>query len=240
MTKKEYAPVIVITGGTGSGKSTVATVFKKYGGRVIDVDQFAHRLLKPASSTWHEIIQQFCGAKLIKSKSLDNQYQASDFVDNNQQPLPELPWVINARGVIRRDKLGATVFANEEALETLNKILHPKLKKSLESKIAVHRKLSIKPLILDMAVYPEKVFRNIGDVVLWVRAPGGLRAQRLAENRKMSMEEASTRVRIQWKDETFKKLADFTLPNLGSDTDLKQAAQALWPQLIKFAHKGIK
>jgi len=77
-------------------------------------------------------------------------------------------------------------------------------------------------------------------VVLWVRAPGGLRAQRLADNREMSMEEASARVRIQWKDDTFKKIADFTLPNLGSDTDLRQAAQALWPQLIKFAHKGSK
>lgn len=237
MTKLEQPPVIVVTGGTGSGKSTVAGVFKKCGARVIDVDRFAHRLLKPESIGWHEILQQFCGAKLVHSHAIGESYQADDFVDQQNQPLPELPWVINSQGCIRRDKLGATVFASQESLETLNKILHPKLKKSLEAKIAVHKKISSKPLILDMAVYPEKAFRSIGDVVLWVRAPGGLRAQRLADNRAMSMDEASSRVRIQWKDELFKKIADFTLPNLGSDTDLKQAAEAIWTQLLKFANK---
>ncbi len=240
MTKKEKAPIIVITGGTGSGKSTVAAVFNKLGARLIDVDRFAHRFLKPGSPAWHQLLQAFAGVKLRQPKSFNQPYAPEDFIDAQQQPLTSLPWLINQQGVIRRDKLGAKVFADSAALEQLNKIIHPRLRKALDAKLTMHRRLSTKPVVLDMAVYPEKLFRGLGDVVLWVRAPGGLRAQRLADHRRLSLEEASARVRIQWKDDEFKKVANFILPNLGSDTDLKKSAEALWPQLLKFAYDGGK
>ncbi len=240
MNKKEQAPVIVITGGTGSGKSTVAAVFNKMGARLIDVDRFAHRFLKPGSPAWQQLMQNFTGTKLCQPKKFGEAYKPSDFLDAQQQPLKELPWLINRQGLIQRDKLGARVFSDSMSLEQLNKIIHPRLRKALDSKLATHRRLSNKPVVLDMAVYPEKIFRGLGDVVLWVRAPGGLRAQRLADHRRLGLEEASARIRIQWKDDDFKKVANFILPNLGSDTDLKKAAEALWPQLLKFAYDGGK
>jgi len=238
MTKKSRAPVIIVTGGTGSGKSTVAAVFKKLGARVIDVDRFAHRLLKPGGQPWHEIIWEFCGAKLCNKSKLTLSLAPDDFVDSHGLPLPELPWAIDAAGVIRRDKLGATVFANPEALEILNRIMHSRLRKLLDAKINFHRKLSSKPLVLDMAVYPARPFRGLGDLVLWVRAPGGLRIQRLADSKRLNLEEASARVRIQWKDEEYEKLADFILPNLGSDMDIKKGAKELWPRLLSQATGG--
>jgi dephospho-CoA kinase len=108
----------------------------------------------------------------------------------------------------------------------------------LNAKIKLHRRLSSRPLVLDMAVYPERAFHGLGNAVLWVRAPGGLRAQRLADSKRLSLEEASDRVRLQWTDEEFEKLADFILPNLGSDDDVQKGAEALWPRLLAKAAGG--
>lgn len=238
MVKKRLAPIIVVTGGTGSGKSTVTAVFKKLGARVIDVDRFAHRLLKPESFCWKAILKSFCGVQPIRSFQYGHRYKGDHFIDQNGQALPELPWIIRSDGNIRRDRLGATVFSDPKALSRLNKIVHPKLRKLLDAKIANHQKLTTKPLVLDMAVYPEKVFKGIGDVVVWVRAPGGLRAQRLADNRRLSLEEAGARIQIQWKEVEFKRSAHFTLPNLGSDMDVRKGAEKLWPKVLRYALDG--
>jgi dephospho-CoA kinase len=233
------APVIVVTGGTGSGKSTVAAVFRKQGARIVDVDRLARRLLRPGNPGWHEILMEFCSCRLAGKLEPGRVLTPADFEDKRGQALAELPWVVDETGAIQRGKLGAIVFSRPEALEALNKIMHPKLRKLLDAKIKLHRKLSGRPLVLDMAVYPEKAFRGLADAVLWVRAPGGMRAQRLARPEKgagrLNLEEASARVRIQWKDEEFEKLADFILANLGSDTDLRQGAEEVWPKILNKA-----
>jgi dephospho-CoA kinase len=232
MPKRPRAPVIIITGGIGSGKSTVAGVFKKLGARTIEVDRLARRLLKPGSGAWHEILWKFCGAKLDRKDIAGRNLKAADFKAANGRPLRELPWVINTAGTIRRDKLGATVFSSSRALAALNRIMHARLRKLLNDKINLHHKLSARPLVLDMAVYPERAFKGLGDVVVWIRAPGGMRAQRLADSKRMSLEEAAARVRIQWQDKKFEKNADFILPNLGSDRDIRQGAKKIWPHLL--------
>ena len=233
MSRKTQAPVIVVTGGTGVGKSTAAEVFKRRGkARVVNVDRLSRRLLRPGEAAWREVIREFCGAVPAFQALPLRKLVPGDFLDRSGKPLPELPWVIHASGEIRRDKLGATVFTNAEALETLNRIMHPRLRKLLDLKIKLHRRLSRRPLVLDMAVYPARPFRGLGDAVLWVRAPGGLRAQRLADSKRLSLEEAAERIRLQWNDETFSNLADFVLPNLGSDADLRHGAEEMWPKLL--------
>jgi dephospho-CoA kinase len=235
MPKPRRAPVIVVTGGTGAGKSLVAAVFRNLNARVVDVDRLARRLLKPGEPAWHEVLKEFCGARLEGKYAPGHKFHPGDFTDAAGRPLPELPWAITASGAIQRSRLGATVFSSPQALATINRITHPRLRKLMDAKISLHRKLSSRPLVLDMAVYPEKAFKGLADVVLWVRAPGGLRAQRLADSKRLTLEEASERVRSQWKDEVFEKLADFILPNLGSDVELRKGAEALWPMILRKA-----
>jgi len=238
MPRLQRAPVIVVTGGAGVGKTTVAAVFRKLGARVLDVDRLARRLLKPGEPAWREVLREFCGARSKTARTLPRRWRAEDFRDAAGCPLPELPWAITPRGTIRRTKLGATVFAYPAALQALNRITHPRLRRLLEQAIRRHRRESPRPLVLDMAVYPERPFRGLADAVLWVRAPEVLRQQRLTAHRRLTRAQAADRVHNQWPDKHFQALADFILPNRGSELELRRRAQALWPALKRHALGG--
>ena len=68
---------IGLTGGIGSGKSTVAKYFAKLKAPVIDADEIVHKLLEPKTSAYKKIISHFgktflTSRKLINKKSLWN------------------------------------------------------------------------------------------------------------------------------------------------------------------------
>jgi dephospho-CoA kinase len=230
--------VVIVTGGTGAGKSTVAAVFKKLHARVLNVDRLARTLYRPGAPAWHEVLDAFCGARLAGEAAPGKRYQPEDFKDRQGRVFPELPWVVGPRGEIRRGRLGSTVFSDPAALQILNRILHPRLRKLLDTEIARHGQKSARPLVLDMAVYPEPPFRGLGGAVLWVKAPPERRGARLAAQARLSLSEARARVRAQWPDPVFARAADFKLANVGSKRDLQRGAERLWPRLVAKAAGG--
>lgn len=62
---------IGLTGGIGSGKTTVANYFKKLGVPVIDADEISHRIVKPGLPAYEAIIQAFGPEVLSKDRQLD-------------------------------------------------------------------------------------------------------------------------------------------------------------------------
>lgn len=66
-------PVLVIgvTGGIGSGKTTVANLFSSLGAPVIDADELARQVVAPGQPAYEEILQQFGATILSKSGELD-------------------------------------------------------------------------------------------------------------------------------------------------------------------------
>ncbi|WP_132767490.1 dephospho-CoA kinase [Tepidibacillus fermentans] len=87
--------IIGLTGGIGSGKSTVAKLFRKYGVPVVDVDLIAREVVEPGKEAWRKIIEHF-GEKILLP---------------NQQ--------------IDRKKLGNIIFQDEKERKILNEITHP-------------------------------------------------------------------------------------------------------------------
>lgn len=87
--------IIAVTGGIGSGKSTVADLFRKYAVPVIDTDEIARELVQPGQPALAQIIEQF-GAT----------YQNSD-------------------GSLNRRALRELIFANAQARTKLESLLHP-------------------------------------------------------------------------------------------------------------------
>lgn len=87
--------LIGLTGGIGSGKSTIARRLKELGARVIDADVVAREVVEPGQPALAAIVATF-GAH-----------------------------VLNADGTLNRAQLGDIVFTDKEARDKLNNIVHP-------------------------------------------------------------------------------------------------------------------
>ncbi|MBU0503324.1 MAG: dephospho-CoA kinase [Candidatus Omnitrophota bacterium] len=110
MVKKPNRKIVLgITGSFGSGKSTVAKMFKARGAEVVDADLIGHGLLRPGTGVYQKIIREF-GREIL---------------------MPE--------GSISRSKLSSLVFKDEEKLTKLNRIMHPEIIRIIKNKISSSR-----------------------------------------------------------------------------------------------------
>jgi dephospho-CoA kinase len=98
--------VIGLTGGIGSGKSSVARIFAALGATVIDTDEIAHRLTAKDTPALAAIIEQF-----------GSSYQLPD-------------------GNLDRARLRKQVFSDHAAKEKLESLLHPLIKQQVISEMA--------------------------------------------------------------------------------------------------------
>jgi len=97
--------ILGITGTFGSGKSTVANMFKSSGAELIDADKIAHRVIRPGSGIYKKIINAFSRSILKKNKTID------------------------------RKKIAKVVFKDKKLLQKLNRIIHPEVIKIIKNQI---------------------------------------------------------------------------------------------------------
>jgi dephospho-CoA kinase len=86
-----------LTGGIGSGKSTIARLLEERGAVVVDADKLAREVLEPGTDGLEEVVKAF----------------GED--------------VLNGDGTLNRAALAAKAFVSEEARQTLNGITHPRI-----------------------------------------------------------------------------------------------------------------
>lgn len=97
--------IIGLTGGIGSGKSTVANEFKALGIQVVDADKVAREVVEPGQAALTEIAHYF----------------GSD--------------VLNEYGELNRAKLRSLIFKSESNKAWLNALLHPIIRESMLTQI---------------------------------------------------------------------------------------------------------
>ena len=97
---------VALTGGIGSGKTTVANKFEQLGVPVIDSDIIAREIVEPGQSCLNKIIQHFGDELLTKEK------------------------------VLNREKLRNIIFNDDKAKEKLEEILHPSIYEEIDKKIS--------------------------------------------------------------------------------------------------------
>ncbi|MGI9316746.1 MAG: dephospho-CoA kinase [bacterium] len=98
------AAKIGLTGGIGSGKSSVAGLFKQLGVEVIDADSIARDITKPGSLAFDEIVQRFSHRVLLPDGRLD------------------------------RKSLGEVVFSDEDQRRWLEALLHPEIRRQMDQR----------------------------------------------------------------------------------------------------------
>jgi dephospho-CoA kinase len=194
--------VIALTGGIGSGKSTVAAYLKELGACVIDADKTGHEAMLPGTPAWQDILSTF-------GKS-----------------------VVNPDQKINRAKLGKIVFGNREAITRLNNIIRPRIMELVINKLEVCRQKGFKISVLEIAELIVEDWEHIIDEIWVTVAPEGSRLKRLKSRSNYSEEESLLRMRSQKTDEERRKRADVIIDTDCTLHELKVKIKKLWDERL--------
>jgi dephospho-CoA kinase len=140
-----------LTGGMGSGKSTVARLLAELGATIIDADKVGHEVFKPGTEAWQEVVAAF-GKQILTTK-----------------------------GEIDRKKLGEIVFGNPELLSQLNKIMHPKMNEVVKTKFKEYRRQGVEVVVLEAPLLIEAGWASLVDEIWVTVAPQSAVLKRLTE-----------------------------------------------------------
>lgn len=181
-----------MTGGIGTGKSTVSRLFREMGARVVDADLVAKEVVEPGRPAWEEIVREF-GRK---------------FLNSDQS--------------INRRSLADLVFSDRLALERLNRIVHPRVYRVMRLEIRKARSERIPLLVLDIPLLFESPVPLRLDAVAVVYAPREVQIRRIRERDGFSRREARLRLDNQMPIREKKRLADLVIDNRGDVDDTRR------------------
>ena len=194
---------IGLTGGMGTGKSTVASMIQTLGYHVLNADKNAHRALQKDSPLFPEIIKVF-GDKIL-----------------------------GPDGEINRKQLGDIVFADKFMLGKLEAITHPYIQNETAKERDALSKSGTEMAFYDIPLLFEKKLEKKFDKIVVVTTKKDLQIQRAMERTKLSHEDIRKRLANQMSMETKAKMADYLIRNDGSLEELKMKVQDLLLQLKK-------
>jgi dephospho-CoA kinase len=195
---------IGLTGGIGSGKSTVAQILGEFGAPILDADKVAHTTYAPGAPAYGAVIATF-GAQ-----------------------------VVAADRTIDRKKLGSIVFGNPERLNQLTSIVWPATRESIRRNVAELRASGAKlPIVVEAAILIEANWQPLFDEIWLVRASREQVVARIESQRGLKPAETEARIRAQLSDEERAKHASLVIENNGSLDELRELLKTVWAEALK-------
>ncbi len=175
--------IIGITGSIGSGKSTVAKIFREYGFKVIDADKVAHKIMKQNTEIYRRLVKNFGNGILNENKEID------------------------------RRKLGNMVFKDTKKVKNLNLILHPLIIKTIEESIKkINDKYNDNAkAVIDAPLLLETRTKELVDKIIVVKTDFENVVKRM--NEKFSKKEIEKILKFQMPLKQKLKYADFVIDN---------------------------
>lgn len=196
------AIMVGLTGGIGSGKSTVAELLAERGAHVIDADRVAHEVYAPHTLGFERLVERFGEG------------------------------IVGDNGAIDRAALGALVFRDKQALADLNAIVHPLVRAEVASRVAGFVADDPDSVIVIEAALMTETGWSGGAGRLWaVIAHPEVVKHRLVKLRGMDPEEVSRRMAAQADNASRRRAASRVIENNGSLLDLEAEVQAAWSEL---------
>ncbi len=193
--------VIGLTGGIGSGKSTVSQFLAELGAVILDADEIGHEAFKPDTEIWRQVVAAF-GRQIL---------------------TPD--------GNIDRKKLGNIVFSNPESLSRLNQIMHPRMYALVKAQLEEYRRQGVGVVVLEAPLLLEAGWTSLVDEVWVTTAPEATVLKRLEERTGMSQAESLTRLRSQLPSEERVRQADVVINTDCDLDELKSKVKELGQRL---------
>ncbi len=195
-----FAPMIVIglTGGIGTGKTTVSNILKAFGADIISTDEIGHGVYKRGTKGFTDLIKEF----------------------GNE--------IVGTNGEVDRSRLGTIVFQSPRALLRLNDLVHPKVQAMLKDKILELGKQDRDLIVVEAALLMEAHWEHLVDEIWVTTAPMNLVIQRTMLRDKLSHQEVLARIRTQSPRKDLLTHADAIIDNRGTIQDLRLKVKTLW------------
>ncbi|PRB12237.1 dephospho-CoA kinase [Microbacterium sp. MYb62] len=195
-------PLIALTGGIASGKSTIARRLAEHGATVVDADQIVRDVQAPGSPVLDRIAEVF-GAE-----------------------------VVAADGSLDRAALGAKVFGDADLLAQLNAIVHPAVREESQRRFdAAHAKDPDAVVVYDVPLLVEARVDDPWDLIVVAHAPASVRLQRLVELRGLDERAAQDRIDAQVSDERRLAIADVVIDTSDTLERTREQTDALWERI---------
>jgi dephospho-CoA kinase len=200
---------IGLTGGIASGKSTVSQEFEKLGAVIIDADQIAKELTRPHTPLWRRIIGYY-----------GKEIQRED-------------------ATIDRSKLGEKIFADETERATLNRMIHPEIKREIDRRCEeIGKERPGAMIFVDAALLIETgTFREMEKIIV-VSASKENQIRRLMTRDGLTRETAKRRIRTQMPLEEKRKYADYVIDTDVSVEETRKQVGKIYGELMAIRKRG--
>ena len=209
--------ILGVTGGAGSGKTTVVEQIKQAVPTVfLHCDVIAHKLMEPGGASYAALVQEF-GEKILEDTEPSEHtedtskqiLQAAEGTEIKYLALSE-----KQQRPISRPKLAKIAMATEESRKRLNELTHPLVQQAVENEL---KRLEAENFhgvaVIEAALLIEAGYKSICDSLWYVHAPLEHRIRRMKEYRGYSDEKIANILAGQLSEEEFKANADVVIEN---------------------------
>jgi dephospho-CoA kinase len=187
-----------VTGGIGSGKTTVCRLLEERGAEVFYADEVGKRILQDDPGARRELVEAFGERAYDLGGRLDRAYVAS------------------------------RVFGDEEAVARINAIVHPRVHAAFDRARRDAGARGVRVLVKEAALLLDSGGKGGLDAILVVSAPEADRVGRVAERDGSDPEDVRLRMAHQRSDASLREAADFVIENAGTPEDLEAQVDAVW------------
>lgn len=195
-------PLIALTGGIASGKSTIARRLEEHGAVIVDADAIVRDVQAPGSPVLDLIAETFGSEVIAQDGSLD------------------------------RPALGSRVFGDPAQLARLNAIVHPAVRDESQRRFtAAFADDPDAVVVYDVPLLVEARVDDPWDLIVVAHAPAAERLRRLIELRGMDETAARERIGAQVSDDKRLAIADVVIDTGGTLEHTVAQTDALWERL---------
>jgi dephospho-CoA kinase len=192
---------IAITGGAGTGKSTVARMFQGLGAEVLDADAAAKDAVAVGAPAWQELRRLY----------------GDDY--------------FNPDGTLNRSRLARQVFGNPEERRALEALIHPRVIEEIMARAAALERRGAALVMVEVPLLYETGREAAFDRVIVVAAPEALQISRLKGRDHRGEAEIRGILAAQWPLADKVARADYLVDNGGSRRLAERQVKNIWGEL---------
>ncbi len=196
--------VVGLTGGVASGKTLVLQQFMELGAYGIDCDLLSREAVVPCSRAWWEIVRCF----------------GTEIVRHNLE--------------LDRKRLRELVFSDAGKRVTLEKIVHPEVKRKMRERIAAIEELAPTHhtlVVVDVPLLIEMGMQHEFDAVVVVYSSTETQIQRLIDREGVTRAEAERWIRLQLPLDEKLRSADYVITNEGTREETEKQVRTIFAEL---------